>query len=272
MRRVIPVSDARRSRRLPLSAAAEIRCRGERHDVVAEDVGQDGCRIASRFPFRRGEAVYVTVHLQGTSAPISSTATVVWSTTSAPHHAGLSFARTGAPERLRRIRELLQREPALARAPAPLRPGQRLRLGPLPGPGLFLGRNELAVLRAARDGGTALGLLAAAGPRFREVRAALEALRARGLVHERPADPVPPGWAVVLGADEAAAPGPEPVANPLAPAPRPHRASCFLEMAREEGALGHLGAAVEWLQAALEAAPGDAEIAAALDALTGGAG
>lgn len=268
---MVRTSDARRSVRLRLRAPAELRFRGARHDVVAEDVGADGCRIAAPLGLRRGEAVYVTVFLQGAAAPISAAATVVWSTGSSPHHTGLAFARAGAENRARAVRRLVERDPSLARAPAPLRPGQRIRLGPAPGPGTVLDRDELAVLRAARDGATVRALLDGAGPRFREVRAALETLGARGLVLDGRPRPPEPRWEALLGPrSDAPPPAPEPVANPFAPAARPLRALCFLEAARDEGAHGHLGAAVEWLQEALAAAPGDAEIAGDLEALTGG--
>jgi hypothetical protein len=247
--------------------------RGARHDVMAEDFGVDGCRLAAAFPLRRGEAVYLAVLLPGPPEPLSVAATVAWSTSRPPHRTGLSFARAGAGERARRLRDLLARDPSLSRVRVPLRPDQRLRLGPSPPPGVVLGRDELAVLRAARDGTTALGLLESAGPRFREVRSALEALRAQGLVHEALHAPPAPGWVGLLGLEAPAPPPPEPQpASPFAPLGRPVRALCFLEAARDEGANGHLGAAVEWLQRALECAPGDPEISGALEALTGGDG
>jgi hypothetical protein len=266
---VVRVNDARRSLRLRLRAPAELRFRGARHDVVAEDLGADGCRITAPLPFRRGEAVHVTIFLRAASEPLSASGTVVWSIEGPPHHAGVTFARTGSEDRERLLREVLDRDPALAQAPAPLRPGQHLRLGPVPPPGTVLGRDELAVLRAARDEATVLALLDASGPRFREVRAALDTLRVRGLVHEGPRRPPPLGWGELLRTTAPEPPPrPDPVTNPFGPLARPLRAVCCLEVARDEAAHGHRGAAVEWLQEALAAAPGDAEISAALEELT----
>ncbi len=266
---VVPVSDARRSPRLRVRAPAELRFRGARHDVVAEDVGVGGCRFTAPLPFRPGEAVFVTLFLRALPGPLSAAATVVWSAEKAPHHTGVAFGRSGSADRERRLRKLVQQDPALAHSPAPLRPGQRLRLGSLPRPEAVLGRDELTVLRAARDGVTVLGLLDAAGARFREVRAALVMLRARGLVHERPLRRPAAGWTSRLATDDPGPlPTPEPVMSPFAPAARPLRATICLEAAREEGAHGHLGAAVEWLQQGLAAAPGDAELSESLEALT----
>jgi hypothetical protein len=125
------------------------------------------------------------------------------------------------------------------------------------------------VLRAARDGATVLEVLDAAGPRFRDVRAALETLRARGSVREGPARPPAPEWAHLLASHTPEPPArPEPVTNPFAPLARPLRATICLEAAREEAVHGHLGAAVEWLQHGLAAAPGDAELSESLEALT----
>jgi hypothetical protein len=264
------VTDARRSPRLRVRAPAELRYRGARHDAIAEDVCAEGCRLASPVPLRRGEALYVTLYLRGVAAPLSASATVVWSTPEAPHHVGVAFGRDGGAERVRRMRELVAGDPALARTPAPLRPAQRLRLGAPPPPGAVLGRDELFAARAARDASTALQLLDAAGPRFREVRAALETLRAHGLVHEGPARPAAPAWAELLGEREPAPARAEArVAHPFAPAPRPPVALACADAARAEAASGHRGAAVEWLQAGLAAAPGDAELSAALEELTG---
>jgi len=268
---VVPVSDSRRSPRLRLRVPAVISFAGASHDVIAEDVGAEGCRIASPFPFRRGQALYLEVFLPAPAKKIAVAATVAWSSPAPPYRIGLSFARAGAEERARRVRALLERDPALARAPGPLRPGRRLRLGPAPRPGLVLGRDELTVLRAARDGTTVSALLEAAGDRFREVRSALATLRVRGLVHEGSAAGAASGWLALIGLDPfAPPPAPEPVVDPFSAPVRPLRALCFLEVARDEGANGHLGAAVEWLQAALGAAPDDAEIALALETLTVG--
>ncbi len=265
-----PVTDARRTPRLRLRAPAVISFRNARLDVLAEDLGPDGCRLVGSLALRRGEAVYVTVFLPGPLDPLSASASVAWSSATSPHRTGLSFARPGHDERARRIRELIGKDPALARVPASLRPNQRLRLGPLPGPGVVLGRDELIILRAARDGATVTALFESAGRRFREVRTALATLRARGLVHEGVRRPPATAWPELLGLERLAPPPVEPVTDPFAPVGRPIRALCFLETAREQSAHGHLGAAVEWLQHALAAAPNDAEISDALEALTVG--
>jgi hypothetical protein len=105
------------------------------------------------------------------------------------------------------------------------------------------------------------------------VRAALETLRARGAVADGPRKRPAPGWAELLAApDPEPLPAPETVVNPFAPSVRPLRATICLEAAREEGAHGHLGAAVEWLQAGLDAAPGDPELSESLEALTTASG
>jgi len=266
---VIPVSDSRRSMRLRVRAPAELQFRGARHDVVAEDLSLHGCRLTSPLPFRPGEAVFVTVFLRAVPDPLSAAATVVWSTGKPPHHTGVAFAAAGADERERYLRRVAERDPALARLPAALRPAQRIRLGALPAPGTVLGRDELTVLRAALGGGTVLDLLDGSGARFRGVRAALETLRARGLVSDGPRRRPAAGWAALLAApDPEPLPAPEPVSSPFAPSVRPLRATICLEAAREEGARGHLGAAVEWLQAGLAAAPGDPELSESLEALT----
>ena len=58
---------------------------------------------------------------------------------------------------------------------------------------------------------------------------------------------------------------------PSAPrAGRGRRAQAFVDLARAESVAGHDACAVEWLQAALAAAPGDPQILAALDALLDG--
>jgi len=266
---VVPVGDSRRSPRLRVRAPAELHFRGARHEVVAEDVCVDGCRVTSPLPVRPGEAVYVTVFLRASREPLSAPATVVWSTGKPPHHTGVAFARSGVARRERCLRKVVERDPALAVSPAPLRPAQRLRLGVLPPVQAVLGRDELTVLRAARDGACVLDLLEGAGARFREVRAALETLRARGLVRDGPLRPTAAGWAPLLATEAPEPlPAPEPILNPFAPEARPLRARICLEAAREEGAHGHLGAAVEWLQRGLAAAPGDPEISESLEALT----
>lgn len=273
-RGMVPVDEARRSPRLPFRAPAVISLRGAKLDAVAEDIGMDGCRLVAAFSLRRGEAVMVTILLRGTQVDaLTAAATVSWSTSKPPYRTGLSFARAGAEERARLLREVVARDPSLASAPAPLHPRQRLRLGPAPAPGFVPGRDELTVLRAALAGATVIDLMEAAGPRFREVRAALASLRARGLVGEGGARQAAPPWRELLGVEQPAPPLPEPATDPLARPGRPVRAVCFLEIAREETAHGHLGAAVEWLQRALVASPGDAEISDALEALTvGGTG
>ncbi len=264
---MIPLTDSRRSPRLRVRAPAELRFRGARHDAVAEDLSVHGCRLTSPLPFRAGEAIHVTVFLR--ADPFSAAATVVWSTPKPPHHAGVAFARAGSAARARSLRTVALGDPALARAPAPLRPRQRIRLGAVPPPGTVLGRDELAVLRAALGGLAVLDLLGASGARFREVRAALQTLRGRGLVTDGPARRPAAGWAELLATpDPEPLPAPEPVSNPFAPGVRPLRATICLEAAREEGAHGHLAAAVEWLQHGLAAAPGDPELAEPLEALT----
>lgn len=260
--------DARQNVRLPLRAPAVLSFGSGRFDVIAEDVAAGGCGFVAPLPLRRGEAVHLTIRLPGTP-PLSAHATVAWARAGLPHRAGVAFSRNGSAERTRQLRSLLQAFPALDRPLPPLRPGAFLRVAQPPGPREILTREERTVVQAAEGGGTVLELLrnaAGAG-----VRRALLLLRARGMIAE--------GAPRAPGAAPAAAPPPEatlrpapassePAGGPASPRVRPSRATAYFEMARGEQAAGHLTSGVEWLQAAAAAAPEDAEIQDALDALT----
>jgi hypothetical protein len=247
--------DARHDLRLPVRASAVLAFGAGRFEVIAEDLAAGGCGFVSPLPLRRGEAVHLTIRLPG--GPLSAHATVAWARPGLPHRAGVTFARSGAPERARTIRALLTTLPTLTGPLPPLRPGAHLRVRSRPAPEEVLTREERAVLEAAEAGATALDLLRTA--RDAGVRRALLHLRARGIVAEGPALSGP-------GRPAAAPPQPPPPLPP--PRSRPTRATACLEMARAEQAAGHLASSVEWLQGAAAAAPGDAEIQDALDALT----
>jgi hypothetical protein len=250
--------DARRTVRLPLRAPAVLVFGAGRFEVIAEDLTAGGCGFVSPLPLRRGEAVHLTIRLPG--APLSAPATVAWARSGLPHRVGVAFSRAGARERGRRVKRLLDAYPALARHLPPLPPRARLRAVKGPGPQELLTREERAVMQAAATGATALALLRTATGDG--IRRALFHLRARGLVAEGPARGEP---APRTGPDETAAPphGAEELART-----RPPRATAYLEMSRAEQAAGHLASGVAWLQAAASAAPDDAEIQGALDALT----
>jgi hypothetical protein len=270
---MIPRIDSRRAPRVALRASAVLAFASSRWQVLAEDLASGGCQFVSPFPLRRGEAIYLTLQLPAPAGELATQGTIAWSSRTPPYRAGVEFARTGGADRERRIRALVGADPALARDPAVLRPSMRLRLGAPPGPRSFFSRDELLVLRAAREGSTALELFGRASGRCHEVRKTLLALLAHGVVHEGSPREPERGWAELLP-PETPRFGPAPSAetaeasNPFAARPDTTHAACLVELASAESAAGRFGPAVEWLQAALAGAPDDPEIARAIDALT----
>ena len=260
---MFPQLESRRAPRLPVSAPAVIAAGTDRWSVIAEDFAAGGCCIVSPVPLRRGAAAWVTLQLPAGAGEVAAAATVAWASPAPPYKIGFEFARTGAAERARQVRTLIETDPALVREPPPLRPSLVLRLGAPPDPRTFFSRDERAVLRAARDavslrelharhasrcrenpprGGDAAGAAAGGGGRAARLRPTLggRARRAtRWTRRRRPARP-------------ARRP------SPSAPrAGRGRRAQAFVDLARAESVAGHDACAVEWLQAALAAAPGD---------------
>ncbi|HTN52043.1 MAG TPA: PilZ domain-containing protein [Anaeromyxobacter sp.] len=262
---MLPRADVRRAPRLLLRVPALLAFGAKRSEVVTEDFAAGGCQLATSFSLRRGQAVYVTLSLPPPAGALSLAATVAWSTPASPHRIGLEFTRAGATDRERLVQRLVGSDPALAQAPA-LRPSMRLRLGRPPHVGTLFSRPELDALRAARDGVTAEELLGREPERGRELRRAVIALLARGLVEEGRLQVTDAGWARLL-AGEGWAP-PESVEG--RPPAGPARAALYLELARAESAAGRLAPAVEWLQAALHEAPEHPGLAEALDTLTVG--
>jgi hypothetical protein len=271
---MFPQLESRRAPRLPVSAPAVLAAGTDRWSVIAEDFAAGGCCIVSPVPFRRGAAAWITLQLPAGAGEVASAATVAWASPAPPYKIGFEFARSGAADRARQVRTLIDADPALAREPPPLRPGMLLRLGEPPHRRAIFSRDERAVLRAARDAVSLRELHARHASRCGEIRRAVVALLARRLVEEGAPRASDPRWAAVLGGDEVDAP----------PPPRPHRAAfdppvtprvgrgrraqAFVDLARAESVAGHDACAVEWLQAALTAAPEDREILGALDALT----
>ena len=272
---MFPQLESRRAPRLPVSAPAVIAAGTDRWSVIAEDFAAGGCCIVSPVPLRRGAAAWVTLQLPAGAGEVAAAATVAWASPAPPYKIGFEFARTGAAERARQVRTLIEADPALVREPPPLRPSLVLRLGAPPDPRTFFSRDERAVLRAARDAVSLRELHARHASRCREIRRAVVTLLARRLVEEGAPRASDPRWAAVLEGDEVDAPPPprppraaaEPPSAPRAG--RGRRAQAFVDLARAESVAGHDACAVEWLQAALAAAPGDPQIVAALDALTG---
>jgi hypothetical protein len=266
---VIPRADARQEQRLAVRAPAELRFGAGRWTVIVEDFGERGCQVVSPFPLRRGEAVFLSVTLPGEAQPLACGATVAWAAAVAPYRTGVVFTRPGAAARGRLRRALLFRDPALGRAAPSLRPSTRLRLGPAPAAATVFTRAERAALRASCDGITAGALVAALAPHGADGRRAIAFLLGRGLLATGSPAAADARWNDVLPAAPATPAPPAPEPNPFAgPPPRPAAAQALLDLACAEGAAGRLRAAVEWLQAALAAAPGDPDVAAALDDLT----
>lgn len=278
---MIPRVDARRDRRLPLRAVAELSFGAGRWSVIAEDFHAGGCQLLAPLPLRRGETVWLTLALPGEERLVEASATVAWARRTPPYRTGVAFTRSGAEDRARAVRALVERDPALTAPAPPLRPGTRLRLGPPPPPGAVFSRAERAVLRAVREGVAAGDLVCAlAGATLPDGGATLRSLCARGLVtlgghavHDERWDTLLADAGPVLGAIDLVIPPDVP--SPFAGARGGRRSpatEALLAAACAEGAEGRLGAAVEWLQAALAASPDDADLAAALDALTLSAG
>lgn len=271
---MFPQLESRRATRLPVSAPAVLAAGTDRWSVIAEDFATGGCCVVSPVPLRRGAAAWITLQLPAGAGEVASAATVAWASPAPPYKIGFEFARSGAADRARQVRALVDADPALARPPPPLRPGMLLRLGAPPDPRAVFSRDERAVLRAARDAVSLRELHARHASRSGEIRRAAIALLARRLVEEGAPRASDPRWAAVLGGDEVDAPPPPrpprpPDAPPVTPrVGRGRRAQAFFDLARAESVAGHDACAVEWLQAALAAAPRDPEIVAALDALT----
>ncbi len=252
--------DARQAPRLLLRVPAQLAFGAGRLDVVAEDFAAGGCGLVAPMVLRRGQPVFLSVRVPG-APDFTSHATVAWASPATPHRAGISFGPDRSPDRERTLRAVLAALAAPVRLLPALRPDTWLRatrsadLGPL-------ALQEREVLVAAMEGGTVLELLRRApGP---GTRRALLLLCARGMV----AEGIGPSRQPRRGATAEPAHDLELLCDFPRPSPRPRRAAACLEMARGERAAGHLASALEWLQAAAEEAPDDAEIGAELDALS----
>jgi hypothetical protein len=271
---MFPQLESRRAPRLPVNATAVLAAGTDRWSVIAEDFAAGGCCLVSPVPLRRGAAAWITLQLPAGAGEVATAATVAWASPAAPFKIGFEFARGGAAERARQVRALVEADPALARPPPPLRPGMQLRLGAPPDPRAVFSRDERAVLRAARDAVSLRELHARHSSRSGEIRRAVIALLGRRLVEEGAPRASDARWAAVLGGDDVDAPPPPRPARSSSDSAitprvgRGRRAQAFFDLARAESVASHDACAVEWLQAALVAAPKDPEIVAALDALT----
>lgn len=253
--------DARQAPRLPVRVPAQLAFGAGRLAVVAEDFAIGGCGLISPLALRRGQPVFLSVHVPG-APDFAAHATVAWASPATPYRTGISFGPDRSPERERTVRAVLAALSGPSRPLPALRPDTWLRatrsadLGPLP-------PDEREVLAAALEGGTVRDVLQrASGPGSRR---ALLLLCARGMVAEGIG---PARTAGGRGTTDDPAHDLGLLCDFPGPPPRSRRATACLEMARVERAAGHLSAALQWLQAAAEEAPDDPEIGTELDALT----
>lgn len=260
------VVNPRRTPRLNVRCAVEIRhglfvLRGE-----TEDLGPRGCQLVAERPLEPGREVKLSIRVAEIGRTVAGAARVVWVRSLPPSRLGLAFRARGGDGWFEALEGAL---PGALRAgssgPARLSRATRLFLGRPPRLVVDFSPEEREILRRVGAGTTVDALDRSFSPGLdRAARGALFSLVARGLVVLDPsASAGEEAWSALLPRGE------ELPATAVAgrPARSPEVQRLYEEGLAHLGA-GHLALAVERFQAALGLDPTDDAIAGTMRRLS----
>src|SRR5512138_3673592 len=262
------ILNPRRTPRVPLRCAVDIRHRFTSWTGETEDVGPGGCQIVSPRAVDLGRELKLVIRCDALARPIGATGKVVWARTDAPARLGVAF-RADEPREAGWFDALLAADPVagrLARSVPDRLPRQtRVYLGKPPQLLVDFSGAEVELLRRVGAGVTLDALARSFGPELDDRMAGtlFSLVQRRFLVFDRVASVGVARWRGIL-ADARPAPAAPTEDDRARDAGRPVQAQRLYDEAIVHIGAGRLGFAIDRLREAATLAPGDEAIQATL--------